>query len=139
MGMAFRFTDMAGTLGTAVAAASCPACFPALASLGSALGLGVLSGYEGWMITTVLPLLAGVTMLVHGLGWISHRRWPLALLGMVGPAMVLAAAWLFFGQWWTAWLLYAGLAMMVGVSVWQLLRPATSRADAVACAQCRPS
>ena len=37
---------------------------------------------------------------------------------MVGPAIVLAAMLLFFGNWWTANLLYVGLALMIGVSIW---------------------
>lgn len=45
------------------------------------------------------------------------------LAGMIGPAMVLAAMLLFFGHWWTADLLYTGLAFMVGVSLWDLLSP----------------
>jgi len=40
-----------------------------------------------------------------------------SLLGMIGPAMVLAARLWFFGQWWTPGLMYTGLAFMVGISL----------------------
>jgi mercuric ion transport protein len=119
-----RVADKAGALGSIVSAASCPACFPALASLGAALGLGFLSEYEGLFINTLLPVFAGIALLANAMGWFRHRQWWRALLGVAGPAMVLAAMLLFFGQWWTARLLYTGLAFMVGVSVWDLLSPA---------------
>lgn len=126
--------DKAGALGSVIAAASCPACFPALAGLGAALGLGFLSGYEGLFITKLLPLFAGVALLANMLAWLRHRQWWRSLLGMVGPALVLAAMLLFFGQWWTARLLYTGLALMVGFSLWDLFAPGTRRCSGDACA-----
>ena len=97
------------------------------------MGLGFLSEYEGLFITTLLPLFAAIALIANGLGWFSHRQWHRTLLGMLGPAMVLAAMLLFFGQWWTARLLYTGLAVMVGVSIWDLISPARRRAGADAC------
>jgi mercuric ion transport protein len=125
-----RTVDKAGALGTIVSAASCPACFPALASLGAAAGLGFLSEYEGLFITTLLPLFAVVALLANAAAWLNHRQWHRSLLGMLGPAAML----LFFGRWWTAWLLYAGLAMMVGVSLWDLASPAARRCRDGECA-----
>ena len=125
-----RAADKAGALGSIVSAASCPACFPALAGLGTALGLGFLAGYEGLLINTLLPLFAAVALIADALGWLRHRQWRRSVLGMIGPAMVLAAALLFFGQRWAADLLYAGLALMFGASLWDLLSPANKR--------CRP-
>jgi mercuric ion transport protein len=135
-----RAADKAGALGSVVSAASCPACFPALASLGAAGGLGFLAEYEGLFLNTLLPLFAAVALVANALGWLRHRQWHRSLLGMIGPAAVLAAMLLFFGQWWTARLLYAGLALMVGVSLWDLLSPANKRCDAIGCktGQVRP-
>lgn len=128
-----RVADKGAVLGSVASAASCPACFPALASLGAAAGLGFLSEYEGLFLTTLLPLFAAVALLANALGWLRHRQWHRSLLGMVGPAMVLAAMLLFFGQWWTARLLYTGLGLMVGVSLWDLLSPANKRCDTSGC------
>ena len=128
-----RAADKAGALGSLVSAASCSACFPALASLGTAAGLGFLGVYEGLFLNTLLPLFAAVALVANAVGWISHRQWQRSLLGMIGPAMVLAAMLLFFGQWWTARLLYTGLASMVGISLWDLLSPANKRCSANGC------
>ena len=128
-----RAADKAGVVGTVVSAAACPACFPALASLGSAVGLGILAEYEGLIITTLLPLFAAVALVANALGWLRHRQWHRSLLGMTGPAIVLAALLLFAGQEWYAGLLYAGLACMVGVSLWDLLSPANKRCDVSGC------
>jgi mercuric ion transport protein len=128
-----RVADKAGALGSIVSAASCPACFPAFAGLGSAMGLGFLAGYEGLFINTLLPLFAAIALIANALGWLRHRQWHRSVLGMVGPAMVLAAMLLFFGRWWTANLLYMGLALMVGISIWDLLSPAHGRCGAAGC------
>ena len=71
-----------------------------------------------------MPVFAGVALVANAAGWFRHRQWLRTLLGVAGPVMVLAAMLVFFGQWWTARLLYAGLAFMVGVSVWDLFSPA---------------
>ncbi|MBT2304999.1 organomercurial transporter MerC [Variovorax paradoxus] len=128
-----RAADKAGALGSVASAASCPACFPALASLGAAAGLGIFSEYEGLFISTLLPLFAAVALVANAIGWFSHRQWHRSLLGMIGPAMVLAAMLLFFGQRWSTELLYTGLAFMVGVSLWDLLSPANKHCSTDGC------
>src|SRR5438552_18114938 len=134
MSVVTRLADKAGALGTIVSAMSCPACFPAIASLGAAIGLGFLSEYEGLFITKLLPLFAAVALVANALGWFSHRQWHRSVLGMIGPAMVIAATYFFFGNGWTPNLLYAGLAFMVVVSIWDLVSPANRRCSAESCA-----
>jgi mercuric ion transport protein len=129
-----RAVDKAGVVGTVVSAASCPACFPALASLGAAMGLGVFAQYEGLIMTRVLPWFAAVALFANALGWLRHRQWHRSLLGMVGPAIVLAALLVFPGEEWFAELLYAGLFCMVGVSLWDLFSPANKRCAVSSCA-----
>jgi mercuric ion transport protein len=129
---------LGGTFGSVIAAASCPACFPALASLGAAAGLGFLSEYEGLFITTLLPWFAGIALVANALGWLRHRQWWRSMLGMIGPGLVLAAMLLFFGQWWTARLLYTGLALMVGVSLWDRLSPSRPACSSEGCIRGRP-
>jgi mercuric ion transport protein len=135
MGLITRIADKAGALGAIVSAMGCATCFPALASLGAAIGLGFLSQYEGLFITRLLPLFAALALLANGLGWLSHRQWRRSLLGMIGPAIVLAATllFLFFGNGGTEYLLYVGLAVIVGVSIWDLVAPANRRCGPDGC------
>jgi hypothetical protein len=56
MGLITRIADKAGALGSVVSAMGCAACFPAIASLGAAIGLGFLQEYEGLFISKLLPL-----------------------------------------------------------------------------------
>ena len=128
-----RAADKAGVVGTVVSAAACPACFPALASLGAAAGLGIFAQYEGLIMTTLLPLFAAFGLVANALGWLRHRQWHRSLLGMIGPAIVLAALLLFPGWEWFAELLYVGLACMVGVSLWDLFSPKNKRCAVNGC------
>lgn len=133
MGLIARITDKTGALGRIVSAMGCTACFPALASVGAAIGLGFLQQYEGLFISRLLPLFAAGALLANVLGWLSHRQWHRSLLGRVGPAIVFAATVWFLGNWWTADLLYVGLAFTVGVSIWDFVSPAHCRCGPVGC------
>ena len=53
-----RLGDKTGSSGVLVSAMGCSICFPAIASLGAALGLGFLSQWEGFFISTLFPLFA---------------------------------------------------------------------------------
>lgn len=123
-----RIADKAGALGSIVSAMGCGACFPALASLGTALGLGFLSQFEKVFITVLLPLFAALALLANALGWFSHRQWHRSALGMIGPTLVLVAN--FNGA---VTLLYVGLATMVAVSVWDFVSPANRRCGPDGC------
>ena len=133
MGLITRIADKTGALGSIVSATGCAACFPAIASFGAAIGLGFLQDYEGLLISRLMPLFAGLALLANALGWLSHRQWHRSLLGMVGPVIVLAATQVFLGHWWTADLLYTGLALMVGVSIWDFVSPANRRCGPDGC------
>jgi mercuric ion transport protein len=80
-------------------------------------------------VTVLLPLFAALALLANALGWIRHRQWHRSVLGMIGPIIVLVAA--FRGG---ETLLYGGLAAMVAVSVWDLVSPAHRRCGVAACA-----
>lgn len=128
MSLMTRMADKAGSLGSIVSAMGCAVCFPALASLGAALGLGFLSQFEALFITVLLPLFAGLALLANALGWFSHRQWHRSVLGMIGPAIVLVAT--FTGA---EKLLYVGLAAMVAVSVWDFVSPTHRRCGPEGC------
>jgi mercuric ion transport protein len=84
-------------------------------------------------LNKLLPLFAAIALLANALGWFSHRQWHRSVLGVIGPAIVLAAMYLFFGAWWTDRLLYTGLAFMVAVSLWDLVSPANRRCGPDSC------
>lgn len=120
-----RTADKAGVIGAIIAAMGCAACFPALGSLAAAIGLGFLSQYEGTFIRYVLPLFAIIGLVANLLGGLRHRHWARMFLGMTGPLLVLAAALLMSVYGIRAeWLLYPGLALMIAVSIWDLVSPA---------------
>lgn len=115
--------DTSGTLGTIVAAMGCASCFPAIATLGSSLGLGFLGQYEGTFLNTLLPVFAGIALAANVLAFVSHRIWYRLLAGIAGPSMVLATLYLFWTDSWSTNMFYAGLAIMLGVSIWDIVSP----------------
>lgn len=133
MGLITRIADKAGKLGSVVSAMGCAACFPAIASLGVAIGLGFLQEYEGLFISKLLPLFAVVVWLANALGWLSHRQWHRSLLGIIGLTIVFAGTVWLLSNWWTGNLVYVGLAFMVGVSIWNFVSPANRRCGPDGC------
>lgn len=124
MALATRIADKAGLLGSIVSAMGCASCFPALASLGAAIGLGFLTRWEGLFITTLIPLFALLALAANALGWFGHRQVHRLVIGLIGPLLVLSAALLMrFANLGTAPLLYVGLVFMVAVSLWDLVSP----------------
>lgn len=116
-----RVAGSGGTIGAIIAAMSCTACFPALASLASALGLSFLGQFEGVAIRYVLPLFAFIGLAANVIGGLRRGRVRMAL-GLVGPLLVLAAALLMaaYGMP-TEWLLYPGLVLMIATAMWDLM------------------
>ncbi len=79
-------------------------------------------------------MFAAVALLANASAWRSHREWPRAALGVIGPLLVIAAALLMrFAGVSTAPLLYVGLAFMVGMSIWDLISPAHRRGGPSSC------
>lgn len=120
-----RISDKAGSFGAIVSAAGCASCFPAIASLGATMGLGFLSQYEGLFINTLLPVFAVIALVANVLSAWSHRRPVRFLFGITGPSMVLATLYLFWTDNWSTYMFYAGLVMMLAVSVWDIASPPT--------------
>jgi len=124
-----RIMDKAGSVGAVVSAMGCAMCFPAIASLGAAFGMGFLSQWEWVFIKTILPIFAGIALAANVLGWFSHRQWSRSLLGIIGPTLVLLSLYPFFPYAWSAYVTYSGLAIMVIVSIGDLLYPASKICD----------
>ncbi len=134
MSLMTRLADKVGVLGSLVSAMGCASCFPALASLGAAIGLGFLARWEGLFVTILIPAFAALALLANALGWLSHRQRKRTVLGVVGPLLVLLAAILvrFYGLP-SAPMLYVGVVLMVGVSIWDLVSPAHRRGGTSNC------
>ena len=129
-----RVGDKLGSLGAVVSAMGCAMCFPAIASLGSAIGLGFLSQWEGLFVNTLFPLFAWVTLVVNALGWFRHRQWLRSLIGIVGPIFLLLSLYPWFQYRWSTYITYGSLILMVAVSLWDLFSPANRRCDDESCA-----
>lgn len=118
-----RFFDKTGALGAIVAAMGCASCFPALGSLGAVLGMGFLAQYEGVFINTLLPVFAAIALGANLIAFFSHKAWYRTLLGITGPIMVLLSMYPLWVYNWSTYLLYAGLALMFVVALWDIFSP----------------
>ena len=125
--------DKTASLGALVSAMGCAMCFPAIASLGAALGMGFLAHWEGLFINTLLPLFAWLALVLNALGWLSHRQWHRSLLGMLGPTILLLSLYPWFQYGWSSVATYAGIGTMLAVSIWDLVSPANRRCDSQTC------
>ena len=118
-----RLFDKGGVIGTFVAAMGCASCFPALGSLGAALGLGFLAEFEGVFINTLLPIFAAIALAANLVSFFSHKVWYRTLLGITGPTMVLLTMYPLWSYNWSTYLLYAGIVMMLVVALWDIFSP----------------
>jgi mercuric ion transport protein len=128
-----RIGDKIGSVGALVSAMGCAMCFPAIASLGAALGLGFLSQWEGLLVNTLLPLFAWLALAINAFGWLSHRQWHRSLLGMLGPTLLLLSLYPWFKYGWSSYVTYSGLGLMVAVSIRELVSPAQRRCGPDGC------
>lgn len=99
-----RWADKTGVIGSVVSTMGCAMCFPALASIGAALGLGFLSQWESVFVHILLPLFAVIALLANAFGWFGHRQWHRSVAGMIGPSLVLIGRYTFVSG-----VLYVGL------------------------------
>src|SRR5258708_2564138 len=88
-----RYLDKVGSFGSVITAAACPACFPFLASLGTMVGLGALSAYEG-QIFLATKILVALAMVGHILAYRSHRSLTLVILGVGGGGLFFVGMYL---------------------------------------------
>ncbi len=84
-----------GTVGSLIAAVACPACFPMLAVVGSALGLGVLHPFEG-KILLAFQLLVGVSLIGSFISYFNHHKILPLLIGVISPGLIFFALYIRF-------------------------------------------
>ena len=115
--------DKTGSVGGLAATLGCASCFPAIGSLGAAIGLGFLHQYEGIFINTLLPLFAAIALVANAFIFYNHKKWFRGLLGIAGPIMVLLTMYPLWTYNWSTYLLYVGIVLMLFVSIWNLFWP----------------
>ena len=118
-----RSLDKVSVGAVLIAAFSCAGCFPALGSLGAALGLGFLGQYEGVMINKLLPIFAGFLLVINMYSWSKHRVHWRGTLSIIPPVAVLATLYPLWKYGWSTYLFYAALTMMVAVSISEVIWP----------------
>lgn len=121
-----RLGDKVGAIGAVVSTMGCAMCFPAIASLAGAIGMGFLSHWEGLFINTLLPIFAWIVLVLNALGWLSHRQWLRSFLGMSGPVFLLLSLYPLFQYAWSSYVTHSSLILMVGVSIWDMIYPANT-------------
>jgi mercuric ion transport protein len=115
-----KIGESSGALGSVVSAMGCAMCFPAMASIGAALGLGFLDQWESLFLKTLLPLFASLAILANALGWFAHRQLWRVALGIAGPILVLLALYPLFSYSGRNFIFYSGLTLMVGFALWDI-------------------
>ena len=118
-----KITDKCSSGGVWLAALSCTACFPALGSLSSALGLSFLSHFEGVAINILLPVFTSISLLVNLYGWYKHKQLVRGTLGATGPIAVLLTLYPLWQYGWSTYLFYAGIGLMLFMSILDLIKP----------------
>ncbi len=122
-----RIGSLGGSIGAVISAMGCAMCFPAIASLGGAIGMGFLSQWEGMFINTLLPVFAWLVLLLNAAGWFAHKQWYRCMVGMIGPILLLLSLYPWFQYGWSSYVTYSALLLMVAVSVGDLIYPANRR------------
>lgn len=118
-----KIADKIGSGGVWLAALSCTACFPALGSLASALGLGFLSHFEGIAVNTLLPIFASIALLANIYNWYKQKNILRGVLSVLGPILVLLTLYPLWQYSWSTYLFYIGIILMVIMSVLDVLKP----------------
>ena len=118
-----KISDKIGSGGVWLAALSCTACFPALGSLASALGLGFLSPFEGIAVNVLLPTFASIALLANAYNWYKHKSTARGVLGIIGPSAVLLTLYPLWQYGWSSYLFYFGIVLMVVMSILDVVKP----------------
>ena len=74
-------------------------------------------------INKLLPIFAIIVLVANVLAFVSHKIWYRALAGIIGPSMVLLTLYPLWKYGWSTPLFYTGLALMLAVSIWDIVLP----------------
>jgi mercuric ion transport protein len=105
-----------GTVGAVIAAAACPICFPKVALIGAAVGLGMFAPYEAYIAVAVQALFV-LAFVGQTLSFRRHRNFWLLLLSATTTGLVFVA---YYGLK-SSLALQVALAGLVIASVWQMI------------------
>jgi len=108
--------DKFGALGTIVAAAACPICFPKLALIGALIGLGALAKYEFYFYIA-FQVLALVTFAGILLSYRENRNLNIVFLAFASVALFFTSLYLIVSE----YLSYIALAGLSASVIWQLV------------------
>jgi mercuric ion transport protein len=108
--------DKFGALGTIVAAAACPICFPKLALIGALIGLGALAKYEYYFFIA-FQVFALVTFIGILLAYRKQRNLNILILAFASVALFFISLYLVVNE----YLSYFALAGLVTSVIWQLV------------------
>ncbi len=124
-----------GAVGSVVAAAACPVCFPKLALLGALFGLGGFAAYE-YQIFIAAQALVAVAVLGHVLAYVRRRNMRRMAVALASGAAVFAGLYLVGSE----WIVYIGFAGLIVASVFELRRrrPSMTKSDQslITCPEC---
>jgi len=108
--------EKTGTVGAVIGALACPICFPKVALIGAAVGLGALAPFEGYIAMGVQALFI-LAFVGQMLAYPRHRnRWLLTLSALT-TALMLVSYYAFS----SSLLLQISLALLVAASVWLVM------------------
>jgi mercuric ion transport protein len=111
------YLDKLGSFGSIITASACPACFPQLAALGTLVGLGALSSYEG-QIFLATKILVALAIFGHVLAYFTHRLVWLVVLGAGGGILFFLGMYVLGSE----AVVYLGFVAMFVASVTDLVR-----------------
>jgi len=115
--------EKTGVLSTVFASMSCGFCFPFLASLGASLGIGFLSEFEAFFITTLIPILAWFIIAMQIYAWNQHQKYTYLFFGIIGPITILILKHFFWMAEYRTEVYYLALANMLVYSIFTIFKP----------------
>lgn len=108
--------DKLGAIGAILAAAAAPCCFPLLAVVGAALGLGAFQSMRGYMDYAIQAMVV-LALIGDALAFRQHRRAAPLIMALVSAATVFFAYYIHY----QVALIYAGLFGLTLAAVWNVV------------------